>query len=74
MANSTKPLLNGTGMAMTVTKATTPGRNARFGAAGQAGADLNGLLAEPRRMKILAWLQEEGSARVRDLSAAFAVS
>ena len=25
-------------------------------------------------MKILAWLQEEGSARVRDLSAAFAVS
>lgn len=32
------------------------------------------LLAEPRRMKILAWLQEEGSARVRDLSAAFAVS
>ena len=36
--------------------------------------DLNGLFAEPRRMKILAWLQEEGSARVRDLSAAFAVS
>lgn len=32
------------------------------------------LLAEPRRMKILEWLQEEGSARVRDLSAAFAVS
>ena len=25
-------------------------------------------------MKILEWLQEEGSARVRDLSAAFAVS
>jgi DeoR/GlpR family transcriptional regulator of sugar metabolism len=45
-------------------------------AAGEAG---NGntrqnLLAEPRRMKILEWLQEEGSARVRDLSAAFAVS
>jgi DeoR/GlpR family transcriptional regulator of sugar metabolism len=37
-------------------------------------ADLNGLLAEPRRMKILAWLQEEGSARVRDLGAAFSVS
>ena len=36
--------------------------------------DLNGLLAEPRRMKILDWLQEEGSARVRDLSAAFGVS
>ena len=32
------------------------------------------LLAEPRRMKILEWLQEEGSARVRDLSLAFAVS
>ena len=32
------------------------------------------MLAEPRRMKILEWLQEEGSARVRDLSAAFAVS
>lgn len=32
------------------------------------------LLAEPRRAKILAWLQEEGSARVRDLSAAFGVS
>jgi DeoR/GlpR family transcriptional regulator of sugar metabolism len=32
------------------------------------------LLAEPRRMKILEWLQEEGSARVRDLSEAFSVS
>jgi DeoR/GlpR family transcriptional regulator of sugar metabolism len=59
---------------MTVTRATTPQRNARVGPAGQSGADLNGLLAEPRRMKILDWLQEEGSARVRDLSAAFAVS
>jgi DeoR/GlpR family transcriptional regulator of sugar metabolism len=38
-----------------------------------AGSRQN-LLAEPRRMKILEWLQEEGSARVRDLSAAFAVS
>ena len=38
---------------------------------GAAGAPL---LAEPRRMKILEWLQEEGSARVRDLSEAFAVS
>jgi len=34
----------------------------------------DGLLAEPRRMKILDWLQEEGSARVRDLSSAFGVS
>jgi len=44
----------------------------------RAGAEVAGgrqnLLAEPRRMKILEWLQEEGSARVRDLSAAFAVS
>lgn len=32
------------------------------------------LLAEPRRRKIFEWLQEEGSARVRDLSEAFAVS
>jgi DeoR/GlpR family transcriptional regulator of sugar metabolism len=44
----------------------------------RAGTDVAGgrqnLLAEPRRMKILEWLQEEGSARVRDLSAAFAVS
>lgn len=43
-----------------------------------AGAVTNGgqpqLLAEPRRMRILEWLQEEGSARVRDLSAAFGVS
>lgn len=35
---------------------------------------LTGLLAEPRRMKILEWLQEEGSARVRELSSAFKVS
>jgi DeoR/GlpR family transcriptional regulator of sugar metabolism len=39
-----------------------------------AGNSRQNLLAEPRRMKILEWLQEEGSARVRDLSAAFAVS
>jgi DeoR/GlpR family transcriptional regulator of sugar metabolism len=32
------------------------------------------LLAEPRRMKILEWLQEEGSARVRHLASAFGVS
>lgn len=46
------------------------------GSAGRPGRsdDRRALLAEPRRMKILEWLQEEGSARVRDLSAAFAVS
>lgn len=33
-----------------------------------------GLLSEPRRRRILEWLQEEGSARVRDLAAAFQVS
>jgi DeoR/GlpR family transcriptional regulator of sugar metabolism len=33
-----------------------------------------GLLSETRRRKILDWLQEEGSARVRDLSEAFEVS
>lgn len=32
------------------------------------------LLAEPRRQRILEWLQEEGSARVRDLSDALNVS
>lgn len=47
--------------------------------AGKGGKSARGegsaqLLAEPRRMKILEWLQEEGSARVRDLSAAFSVS
>jgi DeoR/GlpR family transcriptional regulator of sugar metabolism len=46
---------------------------------GRAQAQLSGdagpqLLAEPRRMKILEWLQEQGSARVRELSAAFGVS
>ncbi len=53
----------------------SPGSGARARvAAVEPNPDLNGLLAEPRRMKILAWLQEEGSARVRDLSAAFGVS
>jgi DeoR/GlpR family transcriptional regulator of sugar metabolism len=33
-----------------------------------------GLLAEPRRRRILDWIQEEGAARVRDLAAAFGVS
>jgi DeoR/GlpR family transcriptional regulator of sugar metabolism len=54
--------------------AAASGARPRAGFGGQVNPDLNGLLAEPRRMKILAWLQEEGSARVRDLSAAFAVS
>jgi DeoR/GlpR family transcriptional regulator of sugar metabolism len=40
----------------------------------EGGDGRQNLLAEPRRMKILEWLQEEGSARVRDLSAAFGVS
>jgi len=40
----------------------------------QGREDLRALLAEPRRMKILDWVQEEGSARVRDLSTAFSVS
>ena len=46
----------------------------RASSVAQPDPDLNGLLAEPRRMKILDWLQEEGSARVRDLRAAFGVS
>ncbi len=41
---------------------------------GEAPDGRQNLLAEPRRMKILEWIQEEGSARVRELSAAFGVS
>ena len=33
-----------------------------------------GLLSEPRRRRILEWIQEEGAARVRDLAQAFVVS
>ncbi len=33
-----------------------------------------GLLTEPRRRRILEWIQEEGAARVRDLAGAFQVS
>lgn len=33
-----------------------------------------GLLAEPRRRRILEWIQEEGAARVRELAVAFQVS
>lgn len=50
------------------------GKGARAAIPSEAHGDLNRLLAEPRRMKILDWLQEEGSARVRDLRAAFGVS
>ncbi|MGJ8583970.1 MAG: DeoR/GlpR family DNA-binding transcription regulator [Marinosulfonomonas sp.] len=35
---------------------------------------LVGLLSEPRRRRILEWIQEEGAARVRDLAVAFQVS
>ena len=48
-------------------------KTGRRGGEAQANAQPQ-LLAEPRRMRILEWLQEEGSARVRDLSAAFGVS
>lgn len=44
------------------------------GGSGRAIDPEPGLLAEPRRMRILDWLHEEGSARVRDLSEAFQVS
>jgi len=44
------------------------------GSARRAAATGSSLLGEPRRMKMLAWLQEEGSARVRDLAEAFSVS
>ena len=50
------------------------GRGSRPAIPSETHGDLNRLLAEPRRMKILAWLQEEGSARVRDLRVAFGVS
>ena len=36
--------------------------------------NLSGLLSESRRRRILDWIQEEGSARVRELAAAFQVS
>ncbi len=49
-------------------------RQDRKSGGGVDAGTLSGLLAEPRRRKILEWLQEEGSARVRDLSAAFEVS
>ncbi|TWF59339.1 DeoR/GlpR family DNA-binding transcription regulator [Neorhizobium alkalisoli] len=39
-----------------------------------ASESMIGLLSEPRRRRILEWLQEEGSARVRELASAFHVS
>jgi DeoR/GlpR family transcriptional regulator of sugar metabolism len=39
-----------------------------------SGDSMIGLLAEPRRRRILEWIQEEGAARVRELAAAFQVS
>src|ERR1700756_4541587 len=52
----------------------TASKSVRQSEAGSASEPRSALLAEPRRAKILEWLQEEGSARVRDLSSAFGVS
>lgn len=41
---------------------------------GQRHEPVTGLLSEPRRRRILEWIQEEGSARVRELAVAFQVS
>lgn len=43
-------------------------------ALGRSDNSFVGLLSEPRRRRILDWLQEEGAARVRDLAQAFQVS
>lgn len=40
----------------------------------RSDASFVGLLSEPRRRRILEWIQEEGAARVRDLAHAFQVS
>jgi DeoR/GlpR family transcriptional regulator of sugar metabolism len=53
---------------------TTSAKPTRKARSVNADTSRQNLLAEPRRMKILEWLQEEGSARVRDLSVAFGVS
>jgi DeoR/GlpR family transcriptional regulator of sugar metabolism len=42
--------------------------------ANERGDLVPGMLSEPRRRRILEWMQEEGSARVRDLAQAFSVS
>jgi DeoR/GlpR family transcriptional regulator of sugar metabolism len=46
----------------------------KTGAKAGPAAGAQGLVGEARRMKILEWMQEEGSARVRALAVAFAVS
>lgn len=40
----------------------------------KAAAPKPGLLSKPRRRKIFEWIEEEGSARVKDLAVAFEVS
>jgi DeoR/GlpR family transcriptional regulator of sugar metabolism len=56
----------------TIDNSSRPRRPSR--SSGESNLVSNALLAEPRRRKILDWLREEGSARVRDLSAALGVS
>jgi DeoR/GlpR family transcriptional regulator of sugar metabolism len=56
----------------TIDNSSRPRRPSR--SSGKSNLVSNALLAEPRRRKILDWLREEGSARVRDLSAALGVS
>lgn len=58
---------------MSANRRTSP-KSVRRAASGNTAESRGALLAEPRRAKILEWLQEEGSARVRDLSTAFDVS
>lgn len=52
----------------------TTGNRSRKTAAVVRQATATGLLADARRKKILEWITEEGSARVRDLSKAFEVT
>lgn len=72
MAKGTSPKSEvKTGRGKTIAAAKAPRAKSKGpGLAVSAGA----LLGEPRRMKMLAWFQEAGSARVRDLAEAFAVS
>jgi DeoR/GlpR family transcriptional regulator of sugar metabolism len=55
-------------------KAADSARRAESGVAPVSGGSRSRLLGEARRAKILEWLQEEGSARVRSLAEAFEVS
>src|SRR5581483_11667972 len=61
-------------MTTEASKSRAPSRRPAPGRGGPAERPRGALLAEPRRMQILDWLREEGSARVKDLSAAFDVS